>query len=108
MDKQVHPNEIKFMKKEFQRLEDSMNKGFADIKAELKILNRSYVSKEELDKKYDTLCVKIEKKADKKVETILSDHSKALLRVYIALAFAWGAIVGLVSINLSTLVGNVL
>ena len=71
MDKGVHPNEIKFMKKEFARLEKTMSEGFADIKAELKILNRSYVSKEELDKKCENICKKMEGKADKWVQTVV-------------------------------------
>ena len=84
MDKGVHPNEITFMKKEFARLEKTMSEGFADIKAELKILNRSYVSKEELDKKYEHICKKIESKADLWVQKVMTGFITFVLFSFLA------------------------
>lgn len=71
MEKQVHPNEITFMKKEFARLEKAVNEGFDKndknldaLRAEIRILSRSYVSKEEMKEETQKLCDMVDKKAD--------------------------------------------
>lgn len=71
MEKQVHPNEITFMKKEFARLEKAVNEGFDKndknldaLRAEIRILSRSYVSKEEMKEETQKLCDMVDQKAD--------------------------------------------
>lgn len=71
MENSVHPNEITFMKKEFARLEKAVNDGFEkndknldSLRAEIRILSRSYVSKEEMKEETQKICSIVDKKAD--------------------------------------------
>ncbi len=80
MAKEVHPEQITSMKKELDRIDKTMTEGFSSIKAEMKILNRNYVSRDDLDKTVTKLCDKMEKnigelqnnKADKWVQSVVA------------------------------------
>lgn len=87
---EVHPNEIKFMQVEFERLEGivkenqaAVKDGLDKIEVELKILNRNYVSRSELQKKCDDIYCHIDKKADGWVQKAVAGFIAVVLFAFL-------------------------
>ena len=50
---ELQQKDIKYLQKEFDRLENSMAKGFSEIQSELRILSSSYIKRSEVELKLD-------------------------------------------------------
>lgn len=54
MDDKLQQKDIQYLQKEFDRLENTMVGGFAEIKAQLNILARNYMTREEIERALET------------------------------------------------------
>jgi len=83
---EMQQKDILHLSENLERLEKSMDKGFAKLEAKIEILTDNYITRTVLKEE-------LEKKADKWVESVLSRIGYAVILILV------GSVLGLILIN---------